>query len=106
MPTGVKMSFPKKDEIDEVLKELEKKEGTAALSPDATPLEKLRFGICQKFLKFKLENNLTQKELAKTLEVDEAKVSKILHHRIKEFSTDRLINLYLKIDPNMEIKVA
>lgn len=100
------MSFPKKTEIDEMLKKLEKEKGTIALSPDATPLDKFRFGICQKFLKYKLQNNLTQKELAKIVEIDEAKMSKILHHRIKEFSTDRLINLYMKIDPNVEINVA
>jgi predicted XRE-type DNA-binding protein len=100
------MSFPKKSEIEKILKKLEKEKGTLALSPDATALEKFRFGICQKFLKYKLQNNLTQKELAQIVEIDEAKMSKILHHRIKEFSTDRLINLYMKIDPNVEIRVA
>lgn len=100
------MGFPKKREIQEALKKLEQKEGTLALSPNATPLEKFRYGICQKFLTYKYEHNLTQRELAKMLEIDDAKMSKILHHRIKEFSTDRLINLYLKINPNIEIEVA
>lgn len=106
MLTGAKMSFPKKSEIDKMLKKLENKKGAIALSPDASPLEKFRYGLCQKFLRYKLQNNLNQKDLAKILEIDEAKMSKILHHRIKEFSTDRLINLYVKIDPNVEINVA
>jgi len=38
--------------------------------------------------------------------VDEAKASKILHHRIDEFSTDRLIALYSKLDPDLKLKVG
>lgn len=106
MLIGANMGFPKKTEINEMLKKLEKKKGSVALSADASPLEKFRFGICQRFLKYKLEKNLTQKELAEIVEIDEAKMSKILHHRIKEFSTDRLVNLYMKINPDVEISVA
>ncbi len=100
------MGFPKKEELDEILSQLENVEGSLALDPNASPLEKFRFGLCQKFLKYKIENGLTQKELAKKIGIDEAKMSKILHHRIKEFSTDRLINLYLQIDPNIDISIS
>lgn len=100
------MGFPNKTEINEVLKGLENKKGTLALSADATPLDKFRFSICQKFLKYKREHNISQKELSEILGIDEAKMSKILRHRIKEFSTDRLVNLYMIIDPTLEISVA
>ena len=53
-----------------------------------------------------MTNNLNQKELAKLLGVDEAKISKILRHRIEEFSTDRLINLYSSLHPQVKLKVA
>lgn len=105
--TGDKeMGFPTKKEIEKTLKDLKHTEGTLALSPKATALEKFRFNLCQSFLKYKQEKNLTQRKFAEILKVDEAKVSKILHHRIKEFSTDRLINLYLIIDPEIEIRFA
>ncbi len=71
---------------------------------DATPLEKLRWDICQKFIAYHLEQKITQEEFAKRLKVDKAKVSKILHHRIDEFSTDRLIKLYQQIEPKVKIK--
>ncbi len=100
------MGFPKKTEVDKILKKLLKDEGTLALSKNATVLEKFRFDLCQKFLRYKIENDLTQKQLANELEIDEAKVSKILHHRIKEFSTDRLISLYSKLEPNVKLRVA
>ena len=100
------MGFPDKNELKRALKKLEKVEGTLALNPDASPLEKFRFDLCQKFLKYKTVNNLNQKELAKALSIDEPKVSKILHHRIDEFSTDRLIELYSRLEPDLKLRVG
>lgn len=100
------MGFPSKADTKKALNKLNKVQGTLALPENPTPLEKFRFDLCQKFLRYKMDKNLTQKELAQELEIDEAKVSKILHHRIKEFSTDRLITLYLKLKPDCKLKVA
>jgi predicted XRE-type DNA-binding protein len=100
------MGFPDKKELERALKKLEKAEGTLALKSDATPLEKFRFDLCQKFLKYKKANNLNQKKLAEALNIDEPKVSKILHHRIDEFSTDRLIELYSRLEPDLKLKVG
>jgi predicted XRE-type DNA-binding protein len=100
------MGFPRKKELDRVIKKLEKSEGTLALSDNATSLEKFRFDLCQKFLKYKKSHEMNQKELAEALGVDEAKVSKILHHRIDEFSSDRLIDLYSKLEPDLKLKVG
>lgn len=100
------MAFPSKTEFDRALKKLEKSEGTLALKSDATPLERFRFDLCQKFIKYKKTHNLNQKELALALKIDEPKVSKILRHRIDEFSTDRLIDLYSRLDPDLKLKVS
>jgi len=100
------MGFPSKKDLESVLKKLEKSQGTLALKENATSLERFRFDLCQKFLKYKKFHDLNQKELAKALGVDEAKISKILHHRIDEFSTDRLIDLYSKLDPHLKLKVG
>ncbi len=100
------MGFPDKKELERALKKLEKAEGTLALKPDASPLEKFRFDLCQKFLKYKKANNLNQKELAQALSIDEPKMSKILHHRIDEFSTDRLIELYSRLEPDLKLRVG
>jgi predicted XRE-type DNA-binding protein len=99
------MGFPNKSEIEKAFKKFEKADGTLALRPDANPLEKFRWDLCQKFIKYKKTYGHNQKQLADILEVDEAKVSKILHHRIDEFSTDRLIALYSKLDPDLKLKV-
>jgi predicted XRE-type DNA-binding protein len=59
---------------------------TMALPENPTVLERFRWDLCQKFIKYKSENELAQKDIAERLGVDESKVSKILHHRIDEFS--------------------
>jgi len=100
------MGFPKKSEIKKVLKKLEKTEGTLALPANPTSLQKFRYDIQQKFVTYKLAHNISQRELALALDIDEAKVSKILHNRIDEFSTDRLINLYERINPRVKLKVS
>ena len=100
------MAFPSKERIAKVMERLKNAEGTLALKEKPTPLEKFRWEIHQKFVAYLLKHKITQKQMAELLEIDEAKVSKILHHRIDEFSTDRLINLYLKLNPNTQLRVS
>ncbi|WP_413561581.1 XRE family transcriptional regulator [Bdellovibrio sp. HCB209] len=98
--------MPNRAEIRKVLKKLEKSEGTLALPENPTPLEKFRHDIQQKFVRYILKTKITQREMAVLLEIDEGKMSKILRHRLDDFSTDRLISLYEKINPNLKIKVS
>ena len=100
------MGFPDKKRLDKVRARLEKTEGTLMIAPDATPLEKFRWDLCQKFLQYKAEHHMTQDDLAEAIGVDKAKTSKILHHRIDEFSTDRLIKLYQELNPRVKIRVG
>ncbi len=100
------MGFPSKAEISRVLKKLEKAEGTLAPPANPTPLQKFRHEIQQKFVGYILVKKISQREMAETLGIDEGKISKILHNRLEEFSTDRLINLYEKLDPNLKLKVG
>ena len=100
------MTFPSKAELKRIREKLDKAEGTLHLNENPTPLEQLRWDLCQKFIKYKRSNGLNQKQLAELIEVDDAKVSKILHHRIDEFSTDRLITLYSKLDPELKLRVG
>jgi predicted XRE-type DNA-binding protein len=100
------MGFPSEKELARVRKLLATKEGTLLLHENATPLERFRWDICQLFVKYLRKNDLTQKDLAELLGIDAPKMSKILRHRIDEFSTDRLIELYAKINPELKLKVS
>ena len=100
------MRFPSEKELIRIKKKLKNENGTLLLKADPTPLERFRWDICQLFIKYLRKNELTQKELAGLLGIDAPKMSKILHHRIDEFSTDRLIELYAKINPELKLKVS
>jgi predicted XRE-type DNA-binding protein len=99
------MGFPSKEQIQKVLKKLENVEGTLHLPENPTALQRLRWDICQHFLVYKRINKCTQKAMAELIGIDDAKMSKILHHRIDEFSTDRLITLYEKLNPGVKLKL-
>ena len=98
--------WPSKKELNRVLDKMKSVDGTVHLAPDASSLEKFRWEICQKFIRYKREHGITQRQLAELIQTDEGKVSKILHHRIDEFSTDRLIGFYQLINPDVKIKVS
>lgn len=100
------MAFPTQKKIKKVLQKLEGKEGTQAPPANPTPLEKFRWDIQQKFVVYKNKNKISQREMCVLLGVDEAKVSKILRNHLEDFSTDRLITLYEKLNPNIKIRVS
>ncbi|HPI41023.1 MAG TPA: XRE family transcriptional regulator [Pseudobdellovibrionaceae bacterium] len=101
------MAWPSRKEIERVIKKIEKEDlWTLAPPEDMTPLEKFRHDIQQKIVGYKLRTKISQRELAKLMGVDETKVSKILRNRLDEFSTDRLITLYEKLNPKLKLKVA
>ena len=107
MPTGeINMGFPDAKKIKEMAEKLDKVDGTLSLSPSASSLERFRFEIQQEFMKYKLEEGISGEELSERLGVDKAKVSKILRHRLDEFSTDRLLKLLSVIRPDLEYKIA
>jgi len=100
------MAFPNDKELKKIRKKLEKAKGTLMLPEDPTPLEQFRWDLCQKFVIFKRESEMTLEEIGEILGVDKGKVSKILRHRIDEFSTDRLISYLQILYPDTHMKVG
>lgn len=100
------MGFPSESELKKIRKKLKKAHGTLMLGPYPTPLQKFRWDICQKFVAYKQQHDLTLEKMAEILGTDKAKISKILRHRIESFSTDRLLTLLQIIYPETKLKVA
>lgn len=100
------MAFPNEKQLAMIRKKLEKAEGTLMLPKGATPLERFRWDLCQKFVRYKRVNDLTLDEIAEPLGIDKGKVSKILRHRIDDFSTDRLISYLQILYPDTKLKVG
>lgn len=100
------MSFPNKKQIEEALKRLEKAEGTIVGPKSKSPIDIFRYQIQQNFVLYKLEQELTGKELAEVCGIDEAQVSKILRNRLDSFSTDKLVEWYTRINSNFKIELV
>jgi len=97
------MKFPNTKQLSKMRKKLEKADASLALSPTATPLEKLRYEICRQFVIYQREHDLKCKELAKIVGVDESIMSKVLRYRNERFTTDKLIQMLSKIHPKHQL---
>ena len=100
------MGFQSEKELARIRKKLRNAEGTLTQPANPTPLQKFRHDIQQRFVLYKMENEISQREMAEMLGVDEGKVSKLLRNRLDEFSTDRLITLYGKLNPKVKLEVS
>jgi len=100
-----KQKFPSKKELDEIRKKLDKGMASKLLSANASPVDRVKYDICEKFVIYKNAKKLTQRELAELLGIDEALMSKIIHYHIDEFTTDRLLKYLSKIFTEVDVKV-
>lgn len=74
--------------------------------PDASPVEKVKQELCAHFIHYKRNEDITQRELARRLDVTENRVSEILHYHHKQFTIDRLLGLLSKIRRDVTLRVA
>jgi predicted XRE-type DNA-binding protein len=101
------MSFPSRKEIDRVLKKLENAEPSFVIDrKNASAVDKVKYDLCKEFVKYVLENKISQIELAEKLGFDKARVNKIVKYRIEYFTIDKLLALLSIIKPNKELKVS
>jgi len=99
-------TYPSEREIKSMLKKLGNESGSAMLSPDASASDRFRFDLCEKILIWMKFQNWSQRQLAKKLKIDEARVSEIVHYRIGRFSTDKLLEYYERLNPKANFQIA
>lgn len=90
------MTFPDKERILKVLNKIEKGKisPTNIISDDASPIDKMKFNICQKIIKFKRTYEYSSKEIAEIVGVGPAVISRVLHCQIDKFKIDTLLSYY------------
>jgi predicted XRE-type DNA-binding protein len=76
------------------------------LAPPANPVLLLKQKICEEFIKYRLKENINQRELAKRLDVTESRVSEILHYHHERFTVDKLLELLNRVKPGLTLKIA
>lgn len=100
------MAFPNDKELKRIRKLLKNVEGMRVVGEEGTKVEKFKFAICQKILGFYTDSDMSQKEFAILLSIDEALVSKLLNCKIEVFTSDRLLKLLEIIYPDYKIVLA
>lgn len=100
------MGFPDEKELSRVRKKLSKIEPTRSLPKDASKSDKLKYELCRQFVKYLLKHEMTQKELAKEIDIQPARMNEIVKYRIDLFTVDRLLDYAERLRPNLKITVG
>ena len=103
---GKKYKFPSHRTLNKMRKKLNKIDASRVCPRDAKAVEKAKFQICEKIIKFMLTHGMTQREMAKMVDIPETRVSEIVHYHIEKFTLDRLISYYELINPTASLKIA
>src|SRR5438477_1715406 len=105
---NMKNSPPKKV-VDSIRKEMTNPNfpyKNIGLSPQATPLEKNKYDICQRILAYKQDNKLTTEKIAKSIQLTTPETEDIFFSRINKFTLDRLVDYATRLGIILEIREA
>ncbi len=101
-PTG----WPTEKEWKEVEKRLSRSKPSKVLPHNASPVDQTKQELCSHFVRYCLNEQISQRELAKILGVAESRVSEITHYHHERFTIDKLMQLLNIIKPKLKMKVA
>lgn len=105
-----KNSTNSEQEFEQILQELENPnyagEGFCSLPENPTALEKSKYDICQKILAYQQKHKLTDKEVAKRINLTTGETEDILFCRTDYFTLDRLITYANELFKPLEIKIT
>lgn len=100
-----KNKFPSENLLQDVQRKLVLHKGSRLLPKHATIIERTKYEMCEKFVIYFNEQNISQKKMAERLEINESVMSKILHYHIDEFTTDFLIKNLEKIYKEIYLRI-
>lgn len=100
------MGMPPKNELDKMRKRLEKIEPTRGLPTNASKADRLKYELCKQFVMHLNREQMSQKELAKKLGIEPARLNEIVKYRIDLFTVDRLLGYLELLNPEVKVTVA
>jgi predicted XRE-type DNA-binding protein len=103
---GDNMSFPNQNEIKKIREKLKKAEPSRTLSKNSSQSDHIKYKLCEKFVIYLQETQISQVALAKKLKVNPSRVNEIIKYRIDLYTIDKLIELAEVLDLDFEIRVA
>ena len=104
---GSTVRYPEEKDLNEILKKLASDEvvGSTVIPKNAPESDKIKYKLCSKILEYKLNKNLTQKELAEKIGLDEPETSRVLHYKIERYSIECLLGYAMTLYPNLTLEV-
>ena len=95
---GSTFRYPEEKDLGEMLKKVSSDDviGSTVIPKNAFEGDKI---------KYKLAKNLTQKELAQKIGLDEPETSRVLHYKIERYSIERLLGYALAPYPKLTIEI-
>jgi predicted XRE-type DNA-binding protein len=100
------MGFPNEKKLKEIRSKLAKVEPSRGLPEHASTVERVKYKICEKFVRYLLDHRMSQAELARKLKMDPARLNEIVKYRIELFTIDKLVELAEVLDPKIKVDVA
>lgn len=100
------MNMPNEKTLKKIRENSEAADPSYTLPSDASHIDRVKYDLCQRFVKHILENKITQKELSNNLNMDPARLNEIVKYKIHLFTLDKLFEFATRLDPNLQISVA
>jgi len=100
------MGFPSEKELKAIRAKLAKVEPSRLLPKNASKADRLKYRLCEKFVVYLRENDISQVQLAKKLKVDPSRINEIVKYRIDLYTVDKLMDLAERLDLDFEVDVA
>src|ERR1044072_7488303 len=100
--------FPPKEELDRVRKRIARpgyRRVNIGLLPDATEADKVKYHLCLNISRYQDEHDLTEKELAKKLGINKAKMEYILFRHLDKVDLEELINYLEELHVPCQLKI-
>ncbi len=100
------MGLPTEKELKLIRKKLAKAEPSRLLPKNASKADVLKYKLCEKFVIYVSDNNISQVQLAKKLKVDLSRVNEVVKYRIDLYTIDKLMELAERLHLDFDVKVA
>lgn len=100
------MGFPSEKELKSIRAKLAKVEPSRLLPKNASKADQVKYKLCEKFVVYLIENEMSQVQLAKKLKVDPSRINEIVKYRIDLFTVDKLMDLAERLHLDFNVEVA
>ena len=98
---------------EKILKEIREKYsdsnfdgGHWVVADDASVADHTKYQLCQYIIRYLRENELSQRDVAAKLGINEARISEIVRGRIDHFTVDRLIDYATQLYPDIKVEIS